>query len=86
MWIEASPGVRNITRRERGDDGKAKDEYSADFNHNGRAEVEKKTGEFLLKAVPTLKTVKDGGPPPPKVDEVEESSEAVDEEDSNDAD
>lgn len=82
MWIEATPGVKNITRRERGDDGRVKAEYSADFNHNGRANVEKKAGDFLLKAVPALNAVKDGGPPPPKVDE-EEASEAVAQEDSD---
>ena len=88
MWIEAGSGTRNITLRERGDDGEVKAEYSADFNHNGRAEVEKKTGDYLLKAVPALKTVKDGGPPPPKEDEkdkdkVSEASKDVDEEEND---
>ncbi len=82
MWIEATPGVNNITRRERGDDGKVTAEHSADFNHNGRADVEKKTGDYLLKEIPALKAVKDGGPPPPKVDE-EEASEAVNQEESD---
>lgn len=85
MWIEATPGVKNITRRERGDDGRVKAEHSADFNHNGRADVEKRTGDFLLKAVPALKAVKDGGPPPPKVDEEEASEAAVEQEKDSDA-
>lgn len=87
MWIEGGSGTRNITLRERGDDGKVTAVYSADFNHNGRAEVEKKMGDLLLKTVTGLKTVKDGGPPPPKADEEEEASEAlkdVNEEEEND--
>ena len=84
MWIEAGSGTRNITLRERGDDGKVMAVHSADFNHNGRAEVEKKIGDYLLKAVPALKTVKDGGPPPPKADEASEASKDVDEEEEND--
>jgi len=63
MWIEApTPSTRQLTRKVVDDDGKVVDVFIADFNHNGRAEVSKKAGEFLLKDVPVLKVVKDGGP------------------------
>ena len=83
MWIEAPMSTRRLTRKVLDDDGNVVDIHVAEFNHNGRAEVTKKTGEFLLEDVPALKAVKDGGPPPRK--KGEEEADAVNEEESTDA-
>lgn len=73
MWIEApNTSTRQLMRKILDDDGKVVDTFIANFNHNGRAEVTKRAGDFFLRDVPVLKTVRDGGPPPP-----EETDEAV---------
>ena len=69
MWIEAPRSTRRLGRKVLDDDGNVVDVHVVEFNHNGRAEVSKKTGEFFLKDVPALKMVKDGGPPPEKESE-----------------
>ena len=73
MWIEA-PATSATTRlscKELDGKGEVADVHVAEFNHNKRAEVTKKTGAFLLRAVPALKEVKDGGPPEEKAAEAE---------------
>lgn len=84
MWIEApNKSTRNLTRRTFDDDGALVDVFAADFNHNGRAEVTKKAGEFLLADVPALKAVKDGGPPP-QAEPTEDTAAPVNEEETTD--
>ena len=80
MWIELpSNSTRKLQRRVTDDKGKEKT-HAAVFNHNGRAEVTKVFGDLLLKEIPTLKAVKDGGPPP----KVEEDKKATVTEESTD--
>lgn len=63
MWIESpSNSTRELGRRYTDDKGKEKRSVAV-FNHNGRAEVTKAFGDLLMKEMPVLKAVKDGGPP-----------------------
>ncbi len=81
MWIEGNRSTRHLAVKEFGDDGELLAIHEAEFNHNGRARVSDKAGKFLLKEIPALKSVKDGGP---KEEADPESAEAVTEKESTD--
>ena len=69
MWLELpSNSTRKLGRKYTDDKGK-ETYHVAVFNHNGRAEVTKVFGDRLMKEIPMLKAVKDGGPSPKVEDE-----------------